>query len=381
MHCIKIYLSVNANVAESDFLVIFFKMAALDHEGLVKEIAWDGMEPELHTFDAAHVPPHLRSPPAPSNCLPLALAVAALTAALVAAVLYLRAQFFYTLPKSIDTPRTAAAPSSEPLLVDFRPLALPTPHAPVASPSSSVTAIEALLRFVDVPYSKSLGLPGPDVGPRAARAGYLRHGPLRLSDPYQALRYLIDAGIVSAEYSAPDDSVDAATALAVQRVCETDLAAAVAYFRWVHPGNYTTNKRVLIKEFAMIWPFGALMLRQARVAMAKHVFETLGRRSAGDVLRLFNEELEALDALISANGGPYLFGERPCAADAAAFGVLDQALGGAALAPQLAEAVATFPAVVSFVQHVRVEYFSEERNAQVCWLGKGSGSKAKAKAA
>lgn len=357
-------------------------MAALDHEGVVKEIAWKGIQPELHVFDAAHVPPHLRPPSAPS-CLPTALAVAALVAAAVAVALYARAQFFFSLPRPINTPRAAAAPAGEPLvIVDFRPLALPPPSAPAASPSSSVTSIEALLRFADVPYFKTLGLPGPDVGPRVARAGYLRHGPLRLSDPHLALRYLVDSGLVSPEFDAPADPVAAATALAVQRMCETDIAAAVAFFRWVLPGSWAANKAALMPEFALPWPLGALMLRQARVAIAKHVLETcMARRSPGDVLRLVREELGALEELIQANGGPFLFGARPCAADAAAFGVLDQAVGGAAVAPQLAAAVAEFPAVAAFVAHVRIEYFSEARCARVTWLGKGGGGGAKAKTA
>ena len=60
---------------------------------------------------------------------------------------------------------------------------------------------------------------------------------------------------------------------------------------------------------------------------------------------LVADELRALSALLGR--GRYLFGAAPCAADAAAFGVLDQFLHAGELNPQLRDIAQGYPNLVS----------------------------------
>lgn len=84
----------------------------------------------------------------------------------------------------------------------------------------------------------------------------------------------------------------------------------------------------------------------ARVAALRRTQEQgFGWLSPAEQLALVREELGALSALLGAER-QYLFGDRPHAVDAAAFGVLDQ-MAAAALNPQLAALVGEHANLVS----------------------------------
>jgi len=340
-----------------------------DHEGVVKEIVWggeEGIQPELHVFtpesaQGQHLQPNDSTIEYIAfSCLPQIIPAALLTAALVIMTTLLFSQYYYLKPK----PKSHSAlksPTNRIVIVDFHPL--PLPKAPVASPSSSIAQIEAMLRFGNVRYTKRLGSPGPDTAPMSNRSGYFQHGDkLTLSDPYLVIRHLIDSEVISKDLEYPTDPVQRATAVAIQRMCETDLQAAIAYFRYYVDENWQVTKTVLgASEFKSNRWFKQLMLRQLRVSMLKRIVEQrMGRRSITDILAMVTSELQALDTLLKKSGGPYLFGSTPCAADAGAFGVLDQFVNAASLAPQLAVAVWEFPRLEKFVERIRREYFGED---------------------
>lgn len=87
-----------------------------------------------------------------------------------------------------------------------------------------------------------------------------------------------------------------------------------------------------------LWAPARLVVgRMARVAAVRRTQEQgFGWLSPAEKLALVREELGALSALLAER--PFLFGARPHAVDAAAFGVLDQ-MAAAALNPQLAALV------------------------------------------
>jgi glutathione S-transferase len=206
------------------------------------------------------------------------------------------------------------------------------------------------------------------------RAGYFQHGDsVTLSDPFLIFRHLLlDSDVIPKDLEYPQDPIQRATAVAIQRMCETDLQAAIAYFRYFVDENWPTTKKVLgTSEFKFPWPLKQLMLRQLRVSMLKRIVEQrMGRRTISDVLSMVTSELQALDSLLEVSGGPYLFGAAPCATDAAAFGVLDQFVNAASLAPQLAVAVWEFPRLEKFVADIRNEFFGEDYKIEVKWEGK-----------
>lgn len=348
-----------------------------DHEGVVKEIVWggeEGIQPELHIFtpgsaQGQHLQPQeSRIECVATSCLPQIIPAALLAAALVIVTILLFSQFYYRKPK--PKPYTAlTSPTSRIVIVDFHPFPLPT--TPAASPSSSIAQIEAMLRFGDVRYTKRLGAPGPDTAPMSNRSGYFQHGDTRISDPYFIIRHLIDSEVIPKDLEYPKDPVQCAIAVAIQRMCETDLQAAIAYFRYFVDENWQVTKKVLGASEFKFNPWKQLMLRQLRVSMLTRIVEQrMGRRSVTDILTMVTSELQALDRLLEKSGGPYLFGSTPCAADAAAFGVLDQFINAAPLAPQLAVAVSEFPRLEQFVEDIRREFFGEDYSVEVTWEGR-----------
>ena len=350
----------------------------MDLEGVLKEIVWEGLQADIHEFTAGNAPEHLKphdtidcSGATSSSCLPQIVPAALLAAALVSVTILLFNQYYYRKPK--PKPRIPSSASNRIVVVDFHPF--PLASAPVASPSSSVAQVEAMLRFGDVKYTKRLGLPGPDSAPMSGRAGYFQDGDsISISDPYLIIRHLIDEEIISDEFEYPEDPVQRATALTIQRVCETDLQAAIAYFRYFVDENWQVTKSVLgSSEFRFPWPFKQLMLRQLRVSMLRRIVEQrMGRRTVSEVLSMVTLELQAIDTILEASGGPYIFGDGPFAVDAAVFGVLDQFVNAASLAPQLAVAVWEFPRLEKFVAHIRSEYFDEDYIEEVKWEGKNA---------
>jgi glutathione S-transferase len=350
-----------------------------DHEGVVKEIVWggeEGIQPELHIFtpgsaQGQHLQPHESAIECiVFSCLPQIIPAALLAAALMIMITLLFSQYYYLKPK--PKPHTGpTSPTSRIVIVDFHPFPLPT--APAASPSSSIAQIEAMLRFGDVRYTKRLGAPGPDTAPMSNRSGYFQHGnTLTLSDPYLVIRHLIDSEVVSEDLEYPKDPLQRATAVAIQRMCETDLQAAIAYFRYFVDANWKITKKVLsASEFKFNPWFKLLMLRQLRVSMLKRIVEQrMGRRKVEEILTMVTSELQALDTILENSRGPYLFGVTPCAADAAAFGVLDQFVNAASLTPQLAAAVGTFPRLEKFVDDIRREFFGVDYAVEVTWEGR-----------
>lgn len=341
-----------------------------DHEHLVKEIVWGGeggVQPQLRVFKPEDAPDHLRPHPLPACVHPSCIPAAVFAAALITLLFILYSQFFYRppTPKKISHGEGAGHPI---LIVDFPPLVIP--NGPIASPSSSVTQVEAMLRFAGVKYTKTLGVSGPDAGPMSGRAGFLQRGTLRLSDPYYTIRHLVVSKAIPEALELPEDPAQRAAALAVQRICETDLQAALMFFRWCDSENWSTNKKILERGFGMAWPLKGIMLRQVRIGMLRRAVEQrMARRAPQDILSLVKSELESLDSLLTTNGGPYLFGARPCAADAAAFAVLEQILYAGELTPQLETVAKGFPQLKEFVDYMRAQFFGESYSKEIAWVG------------
>ena len=80
-------------------------------------------------------------------------------------------------------------------------------------------------------------------------------------------------------------------------------------------------------------------------------------------------ELESIDTFIQANGGPFIFGKVPSAADAAAFGILDQIIYAGQLTPQLQAVTDELPRLKTFVDNIREQFFRESYIKEVAWVG------------
>ncbi|EFN54422.1 hypothetical protein CHLNCDRAFT_135791 [Chlorella variabilis] len=271
-----------------------------------------------------------------------------------------------------DTPAAAEDPSAPIVLADFP--RLKREGGPTCSPSSAVTKAEAFLRFAGIHYSKQVGSPDPAPSP-GVQLPYLDRGPRqRVADPHFIIKHLVSSGAAPAELEFPPGARDRAAAIAVARMCDTDLAGAVDFYRWVDDEGWARCRQALMGPSRPLSPLGAVLSRMARKACYTRCWEEgIGAHSEGDRLALVGEELGALSQLLG--DSPYLFGASPHAVDAAAFGVLDQ-MAARCLNPQLADLLERWPNLAAYRDRIRRRFFGQEYERVVAWVDDEEGAAA-----
>lgn len=114
-----------------------------------------------------------------------------------------------------------------------------------------------------------------------------------------------------------------ATSWAVEKMLEDHLYWAVVDARWGDRDNFAKGPARFFDAIPMpVRPLLAQAIRRKTVKRIKA--QGLGLHSRGDIERLAIRDIEAVAAILGDK--PYLMGDRPCAADAALFGVLNASL-------------------------------------------------------
>eukprot|EP00887_Chlorella_sp_A99_P000541 scaffold17.g541.t1 len=344
----------------------------MDHEGLVKEIVWTAgsldaegrnviIAPEVHAYTPECAPERLLHHHL-TYTLPRVLEVAVLTLALGWLLHLTVTSLLVRLPKRVaDTPRErprakggGGEDGAEIVVVDFPPVPLEHPLACSVSPFAS--KVELLLRFSGINYTKRVGAPGSQ-SPKG-QIPWVERGGRLIGDSNCVLLHLEAAGDVGA--ALPRDPRDAATAAAIRSLSDNDLNAALVYYRWLEPQNWARNRGLLLRGYRLPRLVEALVVRLARKGAYVRCWEHgLARHSEADRVALIRGWLAALAGLLA--GRPacsWLFGARPCAADAAVWGMLDQ-FACQELNPQLTELLAEQPSLVAYHARIRAQFFPE----------------------
>ena len=114
-----------------------------------------------------------------------------------------------------------------------------------------------------------------------------------------------------------------AIAWALERMCEDHLYFALLHERWAHDANFARGP-------AQIFNMVPAPVRGAIRVVARHMIvktcrlQGTGRHSPSEIAELAERDLDALATLLG--GKPYLFGDRPCGADATLFSFVAHAL-------------------------------------------------------
>jgi glutathione S-transferase len=112
---------------------------------------------------------------------------------------------------------------------------------------------------------------------------------------------------------------DRGIAWSVEKMIEDHLYWALLDLRWTNRGNFD---RGISKMFdvlpAPVRPLARQIMRRRTIARTRG--HGMGRHSREEIERLATRDLEALAAILADK--PFLLGEQPCAADAAAFGMV-----------------------------------------------------------
>jgi glutathione S-transferase len=139
----------------------------------------------------------------------------------------------------------------------------------------------------------------------------------------------------------------------LERMLEDRLSMIMSYERWLVDANFDKGPRV----FFMSVPEAAReavckdVREQLRTMMARH---GIGRHSREERLLLAARDISAVAAVLG--GKPYLFGDTPTAADAAAFGVL-RSCATAFFDTPLSGLVREHANLAAYLERIETRYF------------------------
>ena len=187
-----------------------------------------------------------------------------------------------------------------------------TPCFGVRSPSPFTLKAEALLCMAELPYQCRYGV--PQDGPRG-KLPVLVDGDRTIPDSRNIRRHIeAEYGI---DFNAGLSPESRSHAHALQRVIEEHLYWAQSYFRW-------TDHRALVRDH-----YFAAIPRPLRDVVTMIVYrqvrrdlkgQGLGRMTRDEIFEMATEDLQALK--IQLGDKPFMFGDRPTALDASAYGML-----------------------------------------------------------
>ena len=114
-----------------------------------------------------------------------------------------------------------------------------------------------------------------------------------------------------------------ATAWAFEKMCDEHLYWAIVNARWMDPVNFEKGPKIFFKDApALLRPAIVAMVRKRVRATLKG--QGLGRHSDPEIVKLATADLKALSDKLGDK--PWLFGDAPCSADAAAWSIVASCL-------------------------------------------------------
>ncbi|WCD79432.1 glutathione S-transferase family protein [Pseudomonas sp. TUM22785] len=149
-----------------------------------------------------------------------------------------------------------------------------------------------------------------------------------------------------------DDHLDDAgrgRALAVTRVCDEHLYWLLVYFRWLEEEGWQQTRQAFFGNLGPVAQrlIPALVRRKVRRDL---LAQGLGRHDREDLLVFAREDLQGLTDLLGTSA--FFGGERPCSADASAYGLLAN-LVQCTLETPLNRLAREYPHLVDYCQRMR----------------------------
>lgn len=176
--------------------------------------------------------------------------------------------------------------------------------------SPYVTKTEVQLKMAGVPYEKRLGQ--REESPKG-QLPFIERGGVRIADSTFIRGYV--ERTFGVDFDEGLDAVQRAQAWAVERMMENHFAWALVNERWLDPENFAKGPA----RFFDGAPDGVreMVLEEVRRNVRA---AGVGRQSDLEIVALAVRSLAAVSAMLGDK--PYLFGRRPCGADATVFAML-----------------------------------------------------------
>ena len=180
--------------------------------------------------------------------------------------------------------------------------------------SPYVTKTEVQLKMAALPYRK---LPGrPDDGPKG-QVPFVEVGHARIGDSTFIRGFL--ERTYGVDFDEGLNGRQRAEAWALERMVENQLGWVVAHTRWLIPQNFERGPARFFDDAPVA--IRETVRRDAIERVRATVFAVgIGRHSEPEITALGVRSLDALSMFLCDK--PYLFGDRPCGADATVFAML-----------------------------------------------------------
>jgi glutathione S-transferase len=141
---------------------------------------------------------------------------------------------------------------------------------------------------------------------------------------------------------------------AIEKMCEEHLYFALVHTRWMDEKNFAAGPAHLFDPIPM--PVRLLARALVRRKVARDLKgQGFGRHTPAEIVTLALHDIDALSVLIG--GKPYLFGERPCGADATVFAFINAILPDIFETP-LRVAVESRPNLMAYRERLMKEWFA-----------------------
>ena len=216
--------------------------------------------------------------------------------------------------------------------------------------SPFVTKTEIHLKMAGLDYSKRQA--SPEESPKG-QIPFIDDGGRLIGDS-TFIRFHIES-----EYDVDLDGdltpVGRATAMAIELMCEHELAPAVGYFRWLIPENFERGPGMWFNEAPteMREELKRGLQEEVRKAM---IARGIARHSDAEIVGLAVRSLKALEVFLDKKA--FLMGDEPCGADAIVFATLAAAMTPYFQSPLRDEAL-KFPTLVAYVTRMFDRFYPE----------------------
>ncbi|KAL0040804.1 hypothetical protein WJX79_005933 [Trebouxia sp. C0005] len=230
-----------------------------------------------------------------------------------------------------------------------------TPVGKLAGSVSPFTnKIETYLRFAGLPHrTENGGFAGSPKG----RLPWMQHGQDIVADSRFIVKYLQNTYGSQLKIQEPQDAASQAISTLIQRMCEEHMYFTSQYHRMVNRKASGWFQNALFKD-APGWQ-SVLIMYAFRAGRSKQLrYQGVLTNSETDINQLIGDDLAALSSIL--DDKPYFLGSSPSAADASAFGTLENYLYDGNDDTPIPSMVRKYSNLVRFVDSVRADYYSDK---------------------
>ena len=220
---------------------------------------------------------------------------------------------------------------------------------PDASPF--VLKVDAYLRLADIPFESVSGIDNVRKAPKS-KLPFITDGDQVISDSAFIVQHLQKKHGVNLDADLTDEQK--AIAFLVCATLEEKSYWCGLYYRWIDDSGWRQTRSAFFGEMPAIMKLFVPAVVRRDVGKALHGQGT-GRHSSDEILQIARESISSVATLLGS--GPFLFGEKPCSADATLYGFLAQ-LTLAEIDTPINTMAAEYPNIKTYCESFKQRYYS-----------------------